>query len=76
MVFTFKKYPYPEHSQANIEIVPFVGGFSRCRLFCFYGVSDMKGLSPEEKRFVILWCVVGILELVFFTICIVLDKVL
>lgn len=36
----------------------------------------MKGLSPEEKRFIILWCVVGILELVFFTVCIVLDKVL
>ena len=32
-----------ENDQTGIEVIAFIGCFGYCRIFYFYGVSDMKG---------------------------------
>jgi len=52
-----------ENGQAVVEVIAFVGCGRVCRVFYFYGVSDMKRLSFEDKLlfsflgFMIFMCV-------------------
>lgn len=44
-----------ENGQAGIEVIAFVGSVGGCRVFYFYGVSDMKRLSFEDKLLFSFW---------------------
>ena len=44
-----------ENGQAVVEVIAFVGCGRVCRVFYFYGVSDMKRLSFEDKLLFSFW---------------------
>ena len=71
-----KEYTRTANGCANIQAHTFDCRFNSGGLFHLYRFSDMKGLSPQDKKLIIVSVIVLISELGYFFLLYFLDKVL